>query len=169
MSSRRCTGTRASSARRIGFVLSKYGGQWILPSAEDEIRVASALGEIWHTLPFPERDASWLIRSVNRSPDFLAEGFLVIIESTPRGQRLFREWEQWFASCECPEEREPDSGCRLHRMLAACYEFVTLIDENWYRVANWYHKLPLDLHGPDLASLRRRFDERRERARMESP
>lgn len=147
------------------FVLSR-GGIWIFPRAEDTRAISDDIGAVWHTSPFETDLDSWLARCVSRSPERLYDGFLELIKTEGRGTEAVMIWEDWTRQCHCKVPIDP--FCKLHRMITACWDYVERVEASWYQVAEWYEQLPLDLQGPDLATLRHRFRWLQEQADRET-
>src|SRR5204863_290448 len=96
------TATAIEPARRRAcrsvhrFTIGPYGGLWLLPSADDEIAVASAVGQIWHVSPFLVREDSWLVLAVSRAPERTMTGFMDIVEGDERGAVVLDQWQRWL-------------------------------------------------------------------------
>jgi hypothetical protein len=59
----------------------------------------------------------------------------LLVEAGERRRELMGLWIQW-ASCSKPDDAE--CGCDFHCWQRAADEFIRLIDEDWYRVADFY-------------------------------
>ena len=139
-----------------GFML-EHGGMWLLSTTEAETRAADLVYEIdWHVTVFNERDQSWLRNTVSQSRGQELDHFHTLLESTATGNARLREWLAWCRECDCTwdlaSETERDSrfptsdtghgvagDCQVHKIVAACQSYCTLIEEEWLRIADWYH------------------------------
>lgn len=119
--------------------MSKHGGLWLLSDHEVEQQVADAVYRIgWHN-PMNEDDDSWLRRTLADARHQESEHFHHVVLASHTGQDLYREWQEYVASCECPAAEQGQSGCQVHQTITACKEYCALIDEEWLKVADWYH------------------------------
>ena len=82
--------------------------------------------------------------------------FQHILMTTGIGQATHAEWQDWAAECTCTWDlkrtvqdgdsmfanHEADEGvsatCQLHQVIAACLDYVSLIDADWLKIADWY-------------------------------
>lgn len=139
--------------RRFGVL---YGGLWMLSEPDIEAAVSDAVYRIaWHVNPFNERDQSYLRTVIDETPNQELHGFLERLSSTEVGQETHREWQDWCATCECAWAPGADSGsdyfptarnqrgiseeCQVHQVIDACGLYCNLIDEDWRKIADWYH------------------------------
>jgi hypothetical protein len=133
----------------------RYGGLWLLSDGETEQAVADAVYRIfWHTTG-NERDDSFLRTVIQDTPDQELHGFLERLAATEIGQTTHREWQEWVATCECvwtldalsDEENFPTwhhhegihEHCQIHGVIEACGDYLDLIDQDWLKIADWYH------------------------------
>lgn len=150
-----------------------FGGQWLLSDAEAEQAVADAVYRIfWHT-PWNERDQSYLRRLIAESPGGELHGFLQVLRSADVGQTTETEWQEWVESCTCrwvvgtdstkeyfPTARHHDDisdSCQVHKVVEACGDYLDLIDEDWKRLADWYHLTEGALQGVSAELLYKRL------------
>lgn len=117
----------------------RHGGLWLLSDAEVEQRAADAVYRIGWQNPFNEEDDSWLRRALGDSRHEEQEHFKHLLLSTSFGQARHAEWQEYVASCVCPSNDEPQPGCQVHLTIQACDDYCQIIDEDWYRIADWYH------------------------------
>ena len=69
------------------------------------------------------------------------------------GKEVVQVWLEWAKGCSCDPE-QPDSGsCAVHQWLAACDDFIGLIDDHWYRIADQYRAAEAGLHGLEVQAL----------------
>jgi hypothetical protein len=61
-------------------------------------------------------------------------------------------WMDWARGCSGDLDAE-DPGCALHAWNAAVQEFIRLIDEDWYRNADFYRTPQRDVTGLDVREL----------------
>lgn len=135
-----------------------YGGLWLLSDAQAETDVADAIHRIsWHVNPFNERDQSFLRTVLDEVPSQELHGFISGLAATEIGQTTHREWQDWVATRSCSADPEGDyffstaednagisAACQVHAVIAACGDYCRLIDEDWLKIADWYH-LPADI------------------------
>jgi hypothetical protein len=132
-----------------------YGGQWLLSDAAAEQALADAVYRISWYAPWNERDESYLRTLIAETPGQELHGFIQRLRATDLGRTTEREWHDWTATCECawllgsgteneyfPTSRRHDgisSHCDLHNVVEACGDYLDLIDQDWKRLADWYH------------------------------
>lgn len=119
--------------------VDEKGGLWLLSSPEAEIRVGELVHQMEVLLPFGEADVSWLRMLLGQARDGECEPFVeLLIEAGDQRRELMVAWVDW-AFESVGKTTDPDlrpSGCG--QWLAAGDEFVHLIDDDWFRVADWY-------------------------------
>lgn len=132
-----------------------FGGQWLLSDAQAEQNLADAVYRIgWHT-PWNERDKSYLRTLVAESPGQEMHAFIQLLRSTELGRTTEQEWQEWAATCGCvwppssgmedahfPTSRHHEgisNNCEIHNAAEACGDYLDLIDQDWKRMADWYH------------------------------
>lgn len=121
--------------------VQEQGGLWLLADADSEIAAADAIYQLQLHVPLGEADCSWLRTLLVDTPHEELDGFGDrLIEAGERRKELMGVWLAW-AGCQEPDESDCD--CALHAWLRATAQFIRLIDEDWYRVADWY-RLPED-------------------------
>lgn len=124
--------------------VSEQGGLWLLADMDSEIAAADAIHRLQLSVPLGEADSSWLRTLLADTPHGELDGFADrLIGAGERRRELMGVWVTW-ASCQEQESDEGDCGCALHAWLRAAEEFIGLIDEDWYRVADWYREASLD-------------------------
>ena len=120
--------------------VEREGGLWLLADPDSEIQAADAIYRLGFHTPLGEADESWLRLLLSRSEAGELEPFTdLLIEAGERRQELMASWMRWVEGCEA-DPAEPDPGCEVHLWLEAAKEFVRLLDEDWYRVADWYRQ-----------------------------
>ncbi|HET7052976.1 MAG TPA: hypothetical protein VFI09_03550 [Solirubrobacterales bacterium] len=105
---------------------------------ESEIAAADAIHQLQLNVPLGEADCSWLRTLLLDSPHEELDGFADgLVEAGERRKELMGVWLAW-AGCPRPD----DSGCTCgyHAWQYTADEFIRLIDEDWYRVADWYRQ-----------------------------
>lgn len=125
------------------------GGLWLLADAESEIVAADAIYKIQFYVPLGETDCSWLRTLLAETPHQELDGFSDrLIEAGERRRELMAAWIAWAG---CDEHGEPsDCNCPLHAWFRAAAQFIGLIDEDWYRVADYYRASDVDPSGIDI-------------------
>jgi hypothetical protein len=138
--------------------MMRHGGMWLFSSADVETRVTDAVYRIhWHVTPFNERDESWLRAAMQDARGQEMHTFLILLMSTTAGRETHDEWQEWVSTCACVfaephgtetgdsyfPTRRTDEGisdtCQVHRVIEACGEYCDLVDQDWGRIADWYH------------------------------
>lgn len=118
--------------------VTDQGGLWLLADADSEIAAADALYRIEFYVPLGENDSSWLRTMLAETPHLELDGFGDrLIAAGERRRELMGAWVRWAGECSGDFD-SGDDGCRLHTWNDACQRFIELIDEDWYRVADWY-------------------------------
>jgi hypothetical protein len=119
--------------------IAEQGGLWLLADADSEIAAADAIHQLQLNVPLGETDCSWLRTLLMDSPHEELDGFGDrLIAEGERRRELMRLWLEWVG---CQELDESDCDCPLHAWLQAAQQFIRLIDDDWYRVADWYRTL----------------------------
>jgi hypothetical protein len=132
--------------------VQEQGGLWLLADADSEIAAADAIYKVQFYMPLGESDCSWLRTLLAETPRQELDGF---------GDRLVAAGERrrdlmgaWIAWASCDDRNEPsDCTCPLHAWLQAAEQFIRLIDEDWYRVADYYRATDVDPSGVDVREL----------------
>lgn len=92
---------------------------------------------------------------IQDTPNQELHGFIERLAATEIGQATHREWQEWVATCECvwtpdtlsDEENFPTrrhhegirEHCHIHGVIEACGDYLDLIDQDWRKIADWYH------------------------------
>ncbi len=119
--------------------MTRHGGLWIFSDAETEQEIADCVYKIsWYTTFNTEGD-SWLRRLLAQSQFEEELSFVQLLAATPIGPSVHEDWQEFVASCRCPEEDHPRADCRVHALVTACERYCQLIDAEWYKIADWYH------------------------------
>jgi hypothetical protein len=132
--------------------VAEQGGLWLLADTESEIAAADAIYKVQFYVPLGETDCSWLRTLLAETPHGELDGFGdCLIAAGDRRRELMGAWIAW-ASCE--DYSEPSTcTCHLHAWLQAAEQFIRLIDEDWYRVADYYRAIEVDPSGIDVREL----------------
>jgi hypothetical protein len=144
--------------------MARHGGLWLLSSQDRETRTADAVYRIGLHSPLTEEDDSWLRLALSRAPDQEQLAFAQALEADSRGSTIHAKWQKHVAACACPSDEQPEPACRVHLTLSACDDYCRFIDEDWDRIADWYH--PADRRPPRLRAddvYRRLVDGNRDR------
>lgn len=132
----------------------EQGGLWLLADADSEIAAADAIYKIQFYVPLGEADCSWLRTLLADTPHGELDGFGDrLIAAGDRRRELMATWIAWAGGCD--DHSEPsDCTCPLHAWFHAAEQFIRLIDEDWYRVADYYRATDFDASGVDVRELR---------------
>jgi hypothetical protein len=118
--------------------IDEQGGLWLLADMDSEIAAAEAIYKLGFYVPFGEADSSWLRTMLAEAPHEELDGFGdLLVEAGERRRELMGLWIAWAS---CPEADDSDCECEFHLWQRAADEFVRLIDEDWYAVADWYRE-----------------------------
>jgi hypothetical protein len=148
----------AQFSRELERFVKDYGGLWLLADIDSEVAAADAIRRIaWHT-QLGEADNSWLRLILGEAPQEELDRFIDRMLSEQRGKEMMEVWLTWAKSCTCDLEAPNPEHCEVHRWMAACDEFVKLIDKDWYRIADYYRTSEGNIHGVDVRELWQRRD-----------
>ena len=118
--------------------VEEQGGLWLLADMDSEIAAADAIYRLQLLVPLGETDVSWLRTLLVEAPHEELDGFSdLLIGAGDRRRELMGIWIAWARACNGDPESD-DPGCGLHEWFGAAEQFIRLIDEDWYRVADWY-------------------------------
>jgi len=116
--------------------VKEQGGLWLLADMDSEIAAADAIYKLEFYVPFGETDSSWMRTMLLKTPHEELDGF---------GDKLFEAGERrrelmglWIAWAGCPEAGDSGCDCNYHRWQRTADEFIRLIDDDWYAVADFY-------------------------------
>lgn len=157
----------AQFSRELDRFVEREGGLWLLADAESELRAADAMYRLNLHLPTGEADTSVLRICLDAAPSGELDPFeeaLVTDERWPIFRDLWIWWVRDYVdeggrlergSAEHPLARPNDSGpsgiarvatgdeqSDCGRWLQAGEDFIELIDQDWFRVADWYRPVP---------------------------
>ncbi|MDQ1084684.1 MULTISPECIES: hypothetical protein [Microbacterium] len=119
--------------------ISKHGGLWLASDPDTEQAIADAVYRIgWHN-DFFRDDEAWLRRQLAASGGEELDHFWEIVLAFPRGQALHAQWQQQIAQAADVQIEEQRAASQPHLMLAACEDYMRLIDAEWDQIADWYH------------------------------
>ena len=134
--------------------VARYGGLWLLSSAQAEAHTRDALYAVASATTMNERDRSWLRTAIDEAGGEM-DGFMARLDRDSIGLATLEEWQEWLDSCRCswavtshdPEvEYFPtaryhegiEAGCLVHQTVEAANRYCTIIEGEWMRVADWY-------------------------------
>ncbi len=152
----------------------RFGGLWLLPDSQAETDLADAVFRIKLASPNNERDDSYLRRMMNRVDQLEMTGFLDLAKDDPIAMASHDEWQVYGASCQCewdigarvgreafpihPNHPNIDPRCDVHLLIAACNDYILILDDAWDQIADWYHDVPkpvrIDLTGEEIYAAR---------------
>lgn len=143
----------AQFSRELERFTEDYGGLWLLADIDSEVAAADAMRRIgWHT-PLGEADNSWLRLILKETPQEELDNFIDRLLKEPRGAEMMDGWLSWAKTCTCDLHDPDPERCEVHRWMTACDEFIRLIDEDWYRIADYYRTSDTNIHGLDIRDL----------------
>jgi hypothetical protein len=117
----------------------RHGGLWLFSDAEVEQEIADTIYKIsWYTT-FNMEDDSWLRRLLSQAQFEEELSFVELLRAMPIGPSVHQEWQEFAASCQCQNDEHPADNCRVHALIQACQRYCELVDEEWYKIADWYH------------------------------
>lgn len=116
--------------------VKEQGGLWLLADMDSEIAAADAIYKLEFYVPFGDTDSSWMRTMLLETPHEELDGFGdKLVEAGERRRELMGLWIRWAS---CSESDGGECGCDYHGWQRAADEFIRLIDDDWYRVADWY-------------------------------
>jgi hypothetical protein len=117
----------------------RHGGLWIFSDPETEQEVADSIYKIsWYTT-FNMEDESWLRRLLAQSQFEEELSFVELLRAVPDRPNVHQDWQEFAATCRCQDDAHVQEDCRVHALLQACERYCRLVDEEWYKIADWYH------------------------------
>ena len=117
----------------------RHGGLWIFSDADVEQEIADCIYKIsWYTT-FNMQDDSWLRRLLSQAQFEEELSFIELLRTMPIGPSVHQEWQEFVAACQCENDEHPHEDCRVHAMIQASQRYCQLVDEEWYKIADWYH------------------------------
>lgn len=118
--------------------VEEQGGLWLLADADSEIAAADAIYKLEFYVPLGETDSSWMRTMLLETPHEELDGFGdKLIEAGERRRELMGQWIRWAG---CPDSDDSGCNCDYHYWRRAADQFICLIDEDWYRVADFYRE-----------------------------
>lgn len=141
----------AQFSRELERFTEDYGGLWLLADIDSEVAAADDIRRIGFYVPLGEADSSWLRLVLGDTPEL--DQFIDRMLAEQRGKEMMAVWLDWAKTCTCPPDSPQPDKCNVHRWMAACDEFIRLIDRDWYRVADHYRASDADIHGIDVREL----------------
>ena len=138
--------------------VEREGGLWILADARSEIQAADAMYRLQYHLPFGEADVSWARLLLKRSEQHELDAYVDELMTAGEQRREFMAvWVDWAWAAVIaedpvglegetppPDAAAPEPRTECGRWLASAAEFIALIDDDWYRVADWYRTPQVD-------------------------
>lgn len=120
--------------------IEEEGGLWLLADMESEIAAADAIYRVQFYAPLGETDNSWLRTLLAETPHQELDGFGDrLVAEGERRRELVGVWMAWVRACNGDPEAD-DPNCELHAWFETADQFIRLIDEDWYRVADFYRR-----------------------------
>jgi hypothetical protein len=118
--------------------MSKHGGLWLLSDADVEQNVADAVYRIgWHN-SLNDEDESFLRRHLADSRHEETEHFWNVIQGFPQGLRIHDRWQDMVRDGVGLTTDKQKVASQVWLTIAACRDYVRIIDEDWLRIADWY-------------------------------
>ena len=134
--------------------VDEQGGLWLLADADSEIAAADAIYKVQFYVPLGEADNSWLRTLLSDTPHEELDGFGDrLVDAGERWRELMGVWLAWAGQC-AKRDDATDCACSLHAWLEAAGQFMRLIDEDWYRIADYYRTTDAYPSGLDVRALR---------------
>lgn len=132
--------------------VEREGGLWLLADAASEIQAADAIYRLSCHLPFGEADVSWARMLLRRAEQQELDAYVdELVAAGDQRREFMGVWVDWAWAAVAaddplprndatPKADEPTHAPRSEcgRWLACTAEFIRLIDDDWYRVADWY-------------------------------
>lgn len=133
--------------------ITEQGGLWLLADMDSEIAAADAIYKVQFYVPLGETDCSWLRTVLIETPHQELDGFSdkLIAAGEPR-RELMSAIVAW-ADCPKPDD-DQNCDCSFHAWLQAAEQFIQLIDQDWYRIADYYRASDINPSGIDGRELR---------------
>ncbi len=131
---------RAQFTRELNRFVDDYGGLWLLSDPNKETQVAEAIFQIGYHGPFGSADDSWLRLRLAEVAGGELDPFMDAVYADVVGTTSLRNLLHWTDQCNCSlhSSSEPYTACGVHPWLTACNSYISLIDEDWDKVADWY-------------------------------
>lgn len=131
---------RAKFTQAVDDFIADFGGLWLMSDPQQESKAAEAIYQIDFNGPCGEADDSWLRLQLKSSAHGELDDFIDVVYADPRGKDMQEVFLRWSDACRCsPDEGvSPKPSCSVHAWLAACQQYIRLIDEDWDKVADWY-------------------------------
>ena len=131
--------------------ITKFGGLWLLSDKQAETDASDAVARIRLASPFNEEDDSYL-RTLYGEVEGEVCRFRAREHELPL-QPLHELWQRFVSTCTCEWSGEPDRGyfvthrsqkkvrdeCQAHAIITAANDYCLIIDDEWDRLADWYH------------------------------
>jgi hypothetical protein len=133
--------------------VQEQGGLWLLADTDSEIAAADAIYKVQFYVPLGETDGSWLRTLLAETPHEELDGFGDrLIAAGERRRELMSAWVAWAGHCQ-KDSDATDCPCSFHAWLQAADQFIRLVDEDWYAIADYYRTSEADPSGLDVRDL----------------
>lgn len=132
---------RAQFTTAIDRFVEDFGGLWLLSDPNQESRAAEAIYQLSFNGPCGSADDSWLRLRLAEAQAGELDDFVDVVYANDNGKDMLRSFLEWADRCRCSHDSAgaaPRQACEVHRWLAACDQYIELIDEDWDKVADWY-------------------------------
>lgn len=118
--------------------MARHGGLWLFSDAERESEIRDAIYRVgWHN-PINEENDSWLRRALSTSQLEEAEPFYVRLKSSNQGDVIHAIWQKFVQDGHLAEVAGEGAVGQVSETIAACDDYIRLVDEEWLRIADWY-------------------------------
>ncbi len=133
---------RAQFTQAVVDFIADFGGLWLLSDPGQESKAAEAIHQLDHNGPCGDADDSWLRLQLANAERGELDAFIDLTYDSQLGKDMLETFLRWADQCRCKLDSgaAPKAGCEVHGWLAACDQYITLIDEDWGEVADWYRE-----------------------------
>ncbi|MFL6139631.1 MAG: hypothetical protein ACJ74O_17780 [Frankiaceae bacterium] len=138
--------SRAMAEAALDAFIRDLGGIWMMADPNAETTVSRLLDQARRLVPFSEWDNALLTLALSRAPNENRVAFEGQLREHRLGGRYRRRLGNWLSHCDCNLNR-PKKKCEPHQAIQAIETFCNTIDQEWYRLATWYHLPPASLPG----------------------
>lgn len=121
--------------------IADLGGNWIASAPDVEADIVAQFDIAQRRLPFSDWDDSQLRIALRQAADSEFVPFIANLRAARLHARYRRRLKTWVLRCDC-SLRRPKRQCEPHQVIGATRRFTVLIDQEWYRLAQWYHLPP---------------------------
>lgn len=134
-----------------------FGGLWLFTDPDDEVAVMDAVYRINFHTDLSEHEDSMIRVRLSEIPGEELQPFVDRLKQTADGKAVVAKWDGWVDSCACDGDT-PQSNCTVHLAIGGCETYTRIVDEDWYRLADWYRDPTTNIHGEDVKELWKRHD-----------